>query len=117
MDFPGRAIGQSGRQLLHNPGLAPYLVRQGSKTAGMLRRIQAHHQAFAQTHGLSESRAAWLLNTVAYHCVALADTVYTADPAQQDLPAYLQAEASFDRGMRALVCGAIASVDDAAQDQ
>lgn len=102
--------------VLHNPGLAPYLVRQGSKTAGMLRRIQAHHQAFAQTHGLTGSRAAWLLNTVAFHCVALADTVYAADPAQQDEPAHHQAEANFDRGMRALVRGLIASVDDAAQD-
>lgn len=60
-----------------NPGLTPYLVRRGAKTAAMAAKIDAHHAAIARAYGLPQAQARWLLSTVAYHCIALADTVYS----------------------------------------
>ena len=94
-----------------NPGLAPFLVSHGAKTPEMVERIHQHHAAFARAHDLPLEQAAWLLSTVAYHCVALADTVYarheTVDTSRRAYDPE-QAEAEFDRGMQALIRGALA---------
>ncbi|AWH29289.1 MULTISPECIES: TetR family transcriptional regulator [Stenotrophomonas] len=94
-----------------NPGLAPFLATHGAKTEQMVLRIQQHQAAFAAAHGLSVAQAAWLLSTVAYHCVALADTVYSRHlPIDTDRRPYdaAAAEAEFERGMQALIDGAVA---------
>ena len=60
---------------------------------------------------LRRDQAGWLLSTVAYHCVALADTVYSrhAPAATSRRPLDREAlEAEFDRGMQALIIGALA---------
>ncbi|PZS95149.1 MULTISPECIES: TetR/AcrR family transcriptional regulator [Stenotrophomonas] len=94
-----------------NPGLAPFLVSHGAKTPEMLARIQRHHAEFSRVHGLPLEQAAWLLSTVAYHAVALADTVYSrhaaADTTRRPLDWKAQ-EAGFDRSMEALIIGALA---------
>ncbi|VUM22390.1 hypothetical protein PGKDCPLP_03784 [Stenotrophomonas maltophilia] len=62
-------------------------------------------------HDLPLEQAAWLLSTVAYHAVALADTVYSrhavVDTTRRPLDRKAQ-EAEFDRSMEALIIGALA---------
>lgn len=93
-----------------NPGLAPFLVSHGAKTPEMVARIQHHHAEFSRVHDLPQEQAAWLLSTVAYHAVALADTVYSrhavADTTRRPLDREAQ-EAEFDRSMQALIIGAL----------
>ncbi|HIE5096146.1 TetR/AcrR family transcriptional regulator [Stenotrophomonas maltophilia] len=107
-----RAFQRSLRTLVDaNPGLAPFLVSHGAKTPEMLARIKHHHAEFSRVHGLPLEQAAWLLSTVAYHAVALADTVYSrhavVDTVRRPLdPA--EREAEFDRSMDALIIGALA---------
>lgn len=107
-----RAFQRSLRTLVDaNPGLAPFLVSHGAKTPEMLARIQRHHAEFSRVHGLPLEQAAWLLSTVAYHAVALADTVYSrhavVDTTRRPLDRKAQ-EAEFDRSMEALIIGALA---------
>ncbi|WP_300751423.1 TetR/AcrR family transcriptional regulator [Janthinobacterium sp.] len=88
-------------------GLAPYLIRRKVATPGMLARIVAHQAEVARLYGISMERARWLLSTVAFHCIALADTVYAAeDEAWEEEDRAIEAE--FDLGMHALVIGALA---------
>ncbi|MCM2565241.1 TetR/AcrR family transcriptional regulator [Janthinobacterium kumbetense] len=91
-----------------HPGLAPYLLRRKATTPAMLARIDAHQAQVADSYRLPRERARWLLSTVAFHCVALADTVYA--PARDAWEAEDDAliEAEFELGMRALVIGALA---------
>ncbi|MDN2700427.1 TetR/AcrR family transcriptional regulator [Janthinobacterium sp. SUN100] len=91
-----------------HPGLAPYLLRRKATTPAMLARIDAHQAQVADSYRLPRERARWLLSTVAFHCVALADTVYApaGDAWEAEDDALIEAE--FDLGMRALVIGALA---------
>lgn len=91
-----------------HPGLAPYLLRRKATTPAMLARIDAHQAQVADSYRLPRERARWLLSTVAFHCVALADTVYApaGDAWEAEDDALIEAE--FDLGMRALVVGALA---------
>ncbi|MFM2089376.1 MAG: hypothetical protein RLZZ237_4245 [Pseudomonadota bacterium] len=89
------------------PGLAPYLIRRKVTTPAMLASIAAHQAEVARLYGMPTERARWLLSTVAFHCIALADTVYTVgDEAWEEEDAVIEAE--FDLGMRALILGALA---------
>jgi AcrR family transcriptional regulator len=89
------------------PGLAPYLIRRKVATPAMLASIAAHQAEVARLYGMPTERARWLLSTVAFHCIALADTVYTVgDEAWEEEDAVIEAE--FDLGMRALILGALA---------
>lgn len=93
-----------------NPGLAPFLALHGAKTPQMVARIEAHQRAFADAHGLPSTHAAWLLSTVAYHCVALADTVYSRHPPVDSGRRSYDADAAkaeFELGMQALIRGAV----------
>lgn len=91
-----------------HPGLAPYLLRRKATTPAMLARIDAHQAQVAHAYQLPKQRARWLLSTVAFHCVALADTVYApAGEAWEDEDDQA-IEAEFDLGMRALVIGVLA---------
>jgi len=97
------------RQLVKlHPGLAPYLLRRKATTPAMLARIDAHQEQVAHAYALPKARARWLLSTVAFHCVALADTVYApaGDAWEEEDDAAIEAE--FDLGMRALVVGVLA---------
>lgn len=91
-----------------HPGLAPYLLRRKATTPAMLARIDAHQEQVARAYQLPKERARWLLSTVAFHCVALADTVYApaGDAWEEDDDAAIEAE--FDLGMRALIVGTLA---------
>ncbi|MDO8040268.1 TetR/AcrR family transcriptional regulator [Janthinobacterium sp. SUN137] len=91
-----------------HPGLAPYLLRRKATTPAMLARIDAHQAHVADSYRLPRERARWLLSTVAFHCVALADTVYApaGDAWEAEDDALIEAE--FHLGMRALVIGALA---------
>lgn len=86
-----------------HPGIAPYLVREDMITPDMMRKIVQHQEDLADVRDLSFAQARWLLLTVGFHCVAVADTVMprpkgvhddTIDPYHID-------------GIRALVSGAI----------
>ena len=89
------------------PGLAPYLIRRKVATPAMLASIAAHQAEVARLYGMPIERARWLLSTVAFHCIALADTVYAAgDEAWEEEDAVIEAE--FDLGMHALIIGALA---------
>lgn len=89
------------------PGLAPYLLRRNVTTPAMLAKIVAHQAQVAELFGIGMERSRWLLATVAFHCIALADTVY-AIAAEEGETAYAQLEAEFDLGMRALIIGVLA---------
>jgi hypothetical protein len=106
------AFQRSLRDLVdRNPGLAPFLAVHGAKTPQMVERIEAHQRAFAEAHGLNPAQAAWLLSTVAYHCVALADTVYARQRVVEDgrrAHDPVAAQAEFELGMLALIRGAVA---------
>ncbi len=43
----------------------------------MLDKIVGHQRHIAQAYGISMEHARWLLTTVAFHCLAVADTVYS----------------------------------------
>lgn len=105
---------RSLRQLVHqNPGLAGYLARHDQKTPAMLARILDHHAQIASAYAIPTETAGWLLSTVAYHCIALADTVYarpadTAAPLPHTAPASAAAQdAAFALSMQALIIGAL----------
>ena len=97
------------RQLVKlHPGLAPYLLRRKAPPPAMLARIDAHQTQVAHGYRLPKARARWLLSTVAFHCVALADTVYAPAGEEWREGDDSAIEAEFDLGMRALVIGALA---------
>lgn len=89
------------------PGLASYLLRRNATTPAMLAKIGAHQAEVAQQYGIAKERARWLLATVAFHCIALADTVY-AIAADEGDAACAELEAEFNLGMHALVIGVLA---------
>lgn len=94
-----------------NPGLANYLTRRRPPSPAMLARIDEHHARFARDYTMPKARARWLLSTIAFHCIALADTIYAADEGDATLFADAaddaRFEAEFDLGMRALIIGAM----------
>lgn len=90
-----------------HPGLGPYLIRRKVATPAMLARIDTHQEAVARIYGVPKTRARWLLSTVAFHCIALADAIYAVEDKEwHDEDAVIEAE--FDLGMRALIIGALA---------
>nr|WP_314633736.1 TetR/AcrR family transcriptional regulator [uncultured Janthinobacterium sp.] len=100
------------RQLVKShPGLAPYLLRRKATTPAMLARIEAHQAQVAHACQLPLAGARWLLSTVAFHCVALADTVYAPAGDAWEAEDDAAVEAEFDLGMQALVIGALAMLE------
>lgn len=78
----------------------------------MLAKIDAHQSHVARVYGISKAQARWLLATVAFHCLAVADTVYSVTGRGTDADAVQAAEvaemeAELDQGMRALITGAL----------
>ncbi|KXU36523.1 TetR family transcriptional regulator [Cephaloticoccus primus] len=92
-----------------NPGLAPWLLRRSATTQPMLAKIDHHHRAVAQAWGLSQTQARWMLTTVAFHCIAVADTVYSVQAcgcaAEEN-----EIEQECTKGLHALITGTLALV-------
>jgi len=107
------AFSASAQELVkNNPGLTPYVIRRTAATQPMLDKIDEHQSLIAHIYGVSKDQARWLLATVAFHCIAVADTVYSVagkEPAvEADRAAEVaEMEAEFMQGMRALIIGAL----------
>ena len=99
-----------------HPGLTPYVIRRLAATQPMLAKIDEHQSHIAQVYGIAKEQARWLLATVAFHGIAVADTVYsvTGQPVEeaQRLAEEAEMEAELDRGMRALIVGALVLMDE-----
>ena len=99
-----------------HPGLTPYVIRRLAATQPMLAKIDEHQSHIAQVYGIAKEQARWLLATVAFHGIAVADTVYsvTGQPVEeaQRLAVEAEMEAELDRGMRALIVGALVLMDE-----
>ena len=96
-----------------HPGLAPYLLRPSVTTQPMMAKIHGHQSEVARVYGVSPDQARVLLATVAFHCIAVADTVYSSgeEPAARPDRATeeAQVEAEFAQGMYALIVGTATS--------
>ena len=99
-----------------HPGLTPYVIRRLAATQPMLAKIDEHQSHIAQVYGIAKEQARWLLATVAFHGIAVADTVYsvTGQPVEEAQRSAEEAEmeAELDRGMRALIVGALVLMDE-----
>lgn len=98
-----------------HPGLTPYVIRRLAATQPMLAKIDAHQSHIAQAYGLPKAQARWLLATVAFHGMAVADTVYSVAGEEPVLAAdraveEAEMEAELMRGMHALIVGALATM-------
>ncbi|QPF73223.1 TetR/AcrR family transcriptional regulator [Roseateles sp. DAIF2] len=96
-----------------NPGLTPYLIRRSAATQPMIAKIDHHQSLIAQAYGISKEQARWLLATLAFHCIAVADTVYSVSGLGLELESERAAEAAeieseFAQGMHILIVGALA---------
>jgi len=112
------AFTRSLRTLVQShPGLAPYLIRRAAATPSMMAKINAHHCLVGRTFGLPKAKARWVLSLVAFHCIAVADTVYSTgdDPtanAAKNQADHAEIEADFELGMRALIAGALLQLEN-----
>ena len=102
-----------------HPGLTPYVIRRAAATQPMLDKIDEHQRHIARAYGIPKARARWLLATVAFHCIAVADTVYSVagrEPASTTERAAEEAEmeVEFLEGMHALIVGALAMLEEPA---
>lgn len=109
-----------------HPGLTPYVLRRQAATPAMLDKIEAHHRHIARIYDLRPAQARWLLSTVAFHCIAVSDTVYSlaCPPAQPDeepedlasaaarAAQQSEMEAELEQGMQALIVGALALLEE-----
>lgn len=95
-----------------HPGVTPYMLRRMAASEVVIEKIQSHQRHIAQAYDLPQQRAQWLLATVAFHCFAAADTLYSvaaqepvvdADRAVEEA----EMEVEFTRGMQALIVGAL----------
>ena len=98
----------------HTPAANPR--HHPRRVAYMLAKIDEHQSHIAQVYGITKAQARWLLATVAFHGIAVADTVYsvTGQPVEeaQRLAEEIEMEAELDRGMRALIVGALVLMDE-----
>lgn len=117
------AFSSSAQQLVkQNLGLTPYVLRRLAATPPMLVKIDEHQSRIARIYGIPKYQARWLLATVAFHCIAVADTVYSVagrEPLVEAERAAEEAEmeAEFAQGMHALIMGALAMLDAGAVPQ
>lgn len=105
-----------------HPGLTPYVIRRLAATQPMLAKIDDHQSHIAQAYGLSKERARWLLATVAFHGIAVADTVYSVTGREPVLEAERAAEeaemeAELEQGMHALIVGALVLLEQDAEKE
>lgn len=98
--------------VIAHPGLPPYLLRRSVASESITGRIAAHQKAFGEAYGLSPAQARWVLSTVAFHCIAVADTLYAASREdglwqRERARDQREVEQEFAQGMRTLVLGAL----------
>ncbi|MDQ8935333.1 TetR/AcrR family transcriptional regulator [Acinetobacter rudis] len=104
-----------------NAGLTPYLIRRLASTPSMVAKIEHHHQTVSSAYHLTIEQARWLNATIAFHCIAVADTIYSVagkepikDAQRADEEAEMEAE--FVQSMRALIIGALHMINDKKHD-
>ncbi|OOV87801.1 TetR/AcrR family transcriptional regulator [Oceanospirillum linum] len=95
-----------------HPGVTPYVIRRLAATPSMLDKINNHQQHIAKTYQISMEQARWLLATVAFHGLAVADTVYSVAEQELTIDANrteeeTEMEKELSRGMKALIIGAL----------
>lgn len=100
-----------------NTGLSPYILRRAVSTPVIVKKIAANHQMIAQFYNLPQDKVRWLVATIAFHCIAVADTVYniaSKEPIAVTSRAVEEAEmeAEFSQSMYALIIGALVLVKD-----
>lgn len=100
-----------------HPGVTPYVIRRLAATPAMIDKIAGHQRHIAQAYGLPLEQSRWLLATLAFHGMAVADTVYSvagrepvvdADRAAEET----EMELEFAQGMQALVVGVLALLEE-----
>ncbi|MCX5468951.1 TetR/AcrR family transcriptional regulator [Acinetobacter nematophilus] len=99
-----------------NPGFTPYLIRRMASTPSMVTKIEHHHQAVAEAYQLTQDQARWLNATIAFHCIAVADTIYSVagkEPIKANHREIEEAEmeAEFIQSMQALIIGTLHMLD------
>jgi len=98
--------------VIAHPGLTPYLLRRSVASPTMSARIAGHQSEVAAAYALPVEHARWLMSTVAFHCIAVADTLY-AGTGKDAVPAGTRArdasevDREFAQGMHALALGAL----------
>src|SRR6218665_1046944 len=102
-----------------HPGLTPYVIRRLAATQPMIDKIDDHQSHIAAAFGISKAQARWLLATIAFHCIAVADTVYSVAGQEPVVDADRRAEetemeAELIQGMQALVVGALVMLEEGA---
>ena len=100
-----------------HPGLTPYVIRRLAATQPMLAKIEEHQRHIAQVYAIPREQARWLLATIAFHGIAVADTVYSVTAREPLLEAdrageEAEMEAELAQGMRALIVGALALLEE-----
>ncbi|MBC2657779.1 TetR/AcrR family transcriptional regulator [Pseudomonas sp. MSSRFD41] len=100
-----------------HPGLTPYMIRRLAATQPMLDKIHEHQLHIAQAYDIDPQQARWLLATVAFHCFAVADTVYAVSGREPELEAerlaeVAEMEAELIQGMHALIVGALTLLEE-----
>ncbi|MCE4060370.1 TetR/AcrR family transcriptional regulator [Pandoraea sputorum] len=100
-----------------HPGVTPYVIRRLAATEPMIAKIVGHQRHIAEAYGISTEQARWLLATVAFHCMAVADTVYSVAGQEPVVGAERAAEEAemeieLDQGILALIVGVLAMMDD-----
>lgn len=102
------------------PGIAPYMLREDMITPAMLAKMEAHQSDMARLYCISFAQSRWLFFTVAYFCVAVADTVLPLKVAN-DVPTpgaarVTRVEAQYALGARALIVGALVVLNEIEDD-
>lgn len=106
-----------------HPGVTPYVIRRLAATPSMLARIDEQQRHIANAYGISREQSRILLATVAFHGMAVADTVYSVAGLEPVVDAERASEESemeleLDQGMQALIIGLLAmlELEDAPRD-
>jgi len=103
-----------------HPGVTPYVIRRLAATPSMLDKIVGHQRHIAQAYGISMDSARWLLAEMAFHGMAVADTVYSGAGLEPVVDADRAAEEAemaqeLAQGMHALIIGALAMLENGAR--
>ena len=103
-----------------HPGVTPYVIRRLAATQSMLDKIAEHQRHIAQAYGMPMEQARWLLATVAFHGLAVADTVYSVAGREPVVGAdrgveEAEMELELVQGMHALIVGALALLEEGLQ--
>lgn len=99
-----------------HPGVTPFVIRRLAATPSMLARIDEQQRHIAAAYGISREQSRILLATVAFHGMAVADTVYSVAGLEPVVDAERAAEESemeleLDQGMQALIIGLLAMLE------